>query len=74
MTEPRPWPRHALWARADCIAWAKEIDRLGEEAKVALENNNVYKARVAVAEMQRLAVKIVAALLAVKEPPGDNER
>lgn len=66
MTKPRPWPRYALWARQDAIQAARDIDRLGEEAKRAIEAGNLYKARLAVTELQRLAGKeILAKLLAV---------
>lgn len=66
MTKPRPWPRHALWARHDAIRGARDIDRLLEEAKRAVQNGNMYKVRLAIVEAQRLASKeVLAKLLAV---------
>ena len=67
MTKPKRWPRNALWARDDAIKAAEEIDRLGDEIKEALAGGNLYKARVAVAELQRVAAReILAKLVAVR--------
>lgn len=67
MTKAKRWPRNALWARDDAIKAAEDIDRLGEEVKAAIAEGNLYKARLAVAELQRVVSKeILAKLVAVR--------